>query len=232
MATRHKRREPKKVTLGKVASQARESRIRSSIVPKPTGTRKQTVFTRRGEELQARNPDLSRIPLTPSNLSKFKPDLRRDVAGRALGALSDMRDKGISFTEAASRWHLNRRTFRKYARSGLHTLPSTGRVRSKKTDRVHYLFFKPTTKPGKYDPVETKSLKERQTYVQWRVALDAAKGGDSEKMEEFIAEYGHSPLIGGVRLPTSVHEIQKISDALAEEGTKFEGPYRVSGSPS
>jgi hypothetical protein len=133
-----------------------------------------------------------------------------------------MRYYGLSFTGAAKRWHLDARTFRQHARSGLRTLQS-GRVKALNHDRIRYGFEKPTTKPGQYHPVETRSLAERQLYVQWRVAVEAAGKDDWSQIDAFPK----NTFLGGVRLPTGRHEVQRILEALAEEGAPFEGPYRV-----
>jgi hypothetical protein len=137
------------------------------------------------------------------------------------------RDPDLSFSEAARKWHLNRRTFRAHAKSGLRTTKS-GRVKSTPNDRIRYTFYKPTTKPGEYDPVTTKSRDERRVYVQWRIALEAAGKGDFSLIDDFPK----GTFIGGVRLPTGHREIQKIVEALEQEGSKFEGSYRVGARPA
>src|SRR2546425_8330543 len=74
------------------------------------GTRKQTVFMRRGEELQARSPDLSRFrsPLGPIDPAK----LSRDTRTRIVNAVNEWRENpDWSLSKVAKRWHLDTRSF-------------------------------------------------------------------------------------------------------------------------
>jgi hypothetical protein len=134
-----------------------------------------------------------------------------------------MRNNGLSFSKAARKWNIHRDTFRSHAKTGLRQLKS-GRIVATEKDRIKNTFSKPTTRPGEYHDIVTRNREERQLYAQWRVALDAATHGDWT----FIDAYPKDVSIDGVRLPTSQLEIQKIIEALETEGSKFEGPYRVS----
>jgi hypothetical protein len=207
-----KRRERQKVTRRKAASDAHlKSRIRASSVRR-TSTKINVLDARR---------------TSLASPQQHPPNLDRDLRGRALGALTDMRNHGLSFSKAARKWNIHRDTLRSHAKSGLRTLKS-GRIVATEKDRIRNTFSKPTTQPGEYHEVTTRNREERQLYAQWRVALDAAARGDWTLIDTFPK---HAE-INGVRLPTSRPEIQKIIEALEEEGSKFEGPYRVRGAQS
>jgi hypothetical protein len=203
-----KRRERQKVTRRKAASDARpKSRIGVSSVHR-TST---TINVLDAHQARLASPQ------------QHPPDLGRDVHGRTLGALADMRNNGLSFSKAARKWNIHRDTFRSHAKSGLRQLKS-GRIVATDKDRIRNAFSKPTTQPGEYHEIVTRNREERRLYAQWRVALDAAAHGDWT----LIDAYPKAVSIDGVRLPTSQLEIQKIIEALEKEGSKFEGPYRVS----
>lgn len=146
-----------KVSRSKVASDARRNTKTQSktIVPSYRPSHKKAYNPARV------TPPVSKHIKLPSGQTVFRPDLRGSSAERSLGALRYMRQSGLSFSEAAKVWHLDRRTFRKHAKSGLRNL-KTGRIGALAGDRIHYTFQKPTTKAGIYQPVVTRSLKERQ----------------------------------------------------------------------
>jgi hypothetical protein len=59
-------------------------------------------------------------------------------------------------------------------------------------------------------------------------ALNAAGRRDFSKMNKFP----RGLVIGGVRLPTGIYEIQRIVEALAEVEAPYEGLYRSIAKPS
>jgi hypothetical protein len=96
------------------------------------------------------------------------------------------------------------------------------------SDRLRQTLYIPGTEPGEEIPVRTSNSSERQTLGKWMAALNYAGRGDFSRIRAFPR--GQS--IGGVTLPTSDHEIQRILDALAEAESPFEGLYRTIAGPS
>jgi hypothetical protein len=207
-----------KGTLGKVASNARKYRT-ETIVPQSS---------RRGKSVRVTPPVDSKHIKLPSGQTVFRPDLRGSSAERSLGALRYMRQHDLSFSQSAKVWRLDPRTFRKYAKSGLRSLKD-GHIKALAKDRIRYVFDKPgaVKKSGRYilefKLIETRSLDERRTYVQWSVALEQAAKGNWEPMDEFPK----GTVIDGTLLPTNRFQVQAILEALEHAGAKFEGPYRV-----
>jgi hypothetical protein len=190
--------------------------------------KRQKVTSTRSTKTRSKGRGASPYIKLPDGQQAFVPDLRGSSAERSLGALRYMRQfSSLTFSEAAKIWHLKPNTFHKYARSGLRTLKS-GRVKALAQDRIHYTFQKPTTRAGVYQSIVTRSLKERQIYAQWFIAVQAASGGDFSKIDAFPKNV----FIDGVRLPTGHFEVQKIVEALEREGAKFAGPYRVGAAQS
>lgn len=214
-----------------MASRRKRERSRSSGGhPEPKSARKtrtKDIVSRssRGSK-PARTPDLSRFrsPLGPIDPAK----LSRDTRSRVINALNEGREHpNFSFSKLAKRWHLDPRSFYRHAKQAIRT-DASGYVRVRPNDRLRVVLQIPTTKPGEYQTIVTRSSKERQQLGEWWAALNEAKDGKFARLNTFPK----NTFIDGVRLPTSPYEVQKLLDALEAEGSKFAGPYRVSGSQS
>lgn len=200
-----------RVTPGKGRSTGqRSSRIRKSIVPRSTGGRKSNARYRLSG-------------LTPRSLS---------ARSRAIQVLRDLRsDPSLTFSQAAENRGVDPSTIHKYVNSALRK-DDSGRVVARPSDSLRETLFIPSTKPDDRIPVPTKNNKERQLVGQWHKALNAAGKGDFAALRAFILEHGNSPFVGGVRLPTSAFQIQKLLEAQAESDAKLEGPYRTLARPA
>jgi hypothetical protein len=171
-------------------------------------------------------PDLSRFrsPLGPIDPAK----LSRDTRSRVINALNEGREHpNFPFSTLAKRWHLDPRSFYRHAKQAIRT-DASGHVRVRPSDHLRLVLQIPTTKPGEYQTIVTRSSKERQQLGEWWAAMNEARAGKFARLNAFPK----NTLIDGVRLPTSPYEVQKLLDALEAEGSKFAGPYRLSGSPS
>jgi hypothetical protein len=138
-----------------------------------------------------------------------------------------LRDPSITFTQAARNREVDRRTVRKYFGVALQR-DSSGRIKVRPSDRLRQTLYIPGTEPGEEIPVPTSSSHERQLLGKWMAALNHAGRGDFSRIHAFPR--GQS--IGGITLPTSDYEIQRILDALAEAESPFEGLYRSIAGPS
>jgi len=137
------------------------------------------------------------------------------------------RDPNLTFTQAAANRGVDRYTVHKYVDAALRT-DSSGKIKARPTDHLCETLYIPGTKPDKSIPIRTKSNKERQLVGQWHTAKNAAANGDFS----LIRAFPKNTFVGGVRLPTSPFEIQKILTAEAEAETKLEGPYRTLARPA
>jgi hypothetical protein len=147
---------------------------------------------------------------------------------RSFQVLRDMeRNPSLAFTKAARNREVDPRTVQKHVRSGLQK-DSSGRIKVRPNDRLRQTLFIPGTDPGEEIPVPTSSSHERRLLGKWMAALNYAGRGDFSRIRAFPR--GQS--IGGVSLPTSDYEIQRILDALAEAESPFEGLYRTIAGPS
>jgi hypothetical protein len=138
-----------------------------------------------------------------------------------------LRDPSLSLTQAARKRDVDRRTVRKYFGAALQK-DSSGRIKVRPNDRLRQTLYIPGTAPGEEIPVPTSSSHERRLLGKWMAALNYAGRGDFSRIRAFP----RSQSIGGVSLPTSDHEIQRILDALAEAESPFEGLYRTIAGPS
>jgi len=154
----------------------------------------------------------------------------RKLSARERSALvrRDMlKDPSLSLAQAARNRDVDRRTVRKYFGAALQK-DSSGRIRVRPNDRLRQTLYIPGTEPGEEIPVPTSSSHERRLLGKWMAALNYAGRGDFSRIRAFPR--GQS--IGGVTLPTSDYEIQRILDALAESESPFEGLYRTIAGPS
>jgi hypothetical protein len=210
----------------KRSSIRRPSEARRSNHPQRAKSGKRSgssISTPRPAHKPARSPDLSRFrsPLGPVDPYK----LARDTRTRVVNALGEWRDNPkLSFSEVAKRWHLDTRSFHKYGKQALRTT-QTGRVKPLPNDPIRETLYIPSTKPGEYQDIVTRSRQERQILGEWWAAFNEFRAGKFARIDAFPK----NTFIDGVRLPTSHYEIQQIADALAQEDSKFAGPYRVSG---
>ena len=138
-----------------------------------------------------------------------------------------LRDPSLSLTQAARNRDVDPRTVRRHFGPALQK-NSSGRIKVRSSDRLRQTLYIPGTEPGEEIPVRTSNSSERQTLGKWMAALNYAGRGDFSRIRAFPR--GQS--IGGVTLPTSDHEIQRILDALAEAESPFEGLYRTIAGPS
>jgi hypothetical protein len=138
-----------------------------------------------------------------------------------------LRNPSLTFTQASRNRGIDPRSVRKQLGSALRK-DSSGRIVPRGTDRFRQILYIPTKKPGVRSSVPTKDSRERQLVGQWMEAVNAAGRGDWSKLKKFP----RGQVIGGVRLPTGTHEVQLISNALAEEEAPYEGLYRSIARPS
>jgi hypothetical protein len=227
-----KQRGHQKVSRLKVASDARRKKSRSSKSVRDTSTRvnvKQrndhssshyTDFTSGGGRVtpQDVNPRFQ-APLGPIDPAK----LYRGTRDRVIGALGELRSNPkLSFSKVASRWHIDTRTLHRHAKSALRT-DNSGRIHARPNDRIQVVMQIPTTKPGEYRAIVTRSSKERKLLGEYWAAINDAKAGKIARLNAFPK----NTFIDGTRLPTGRFEVQKLLEALESEGSKFAGPYRV-----
>jgi hypothetical protein len=142
--------------------------------------------------------------------------------GKSLNVLSDMlRNPSLTFTRATLKRGVDRRSARKDLGSALGK-DHSGRIKARRSDRIRFTLHIPSVIPDVPIPVSTKNYRERQLVGQWMDALNDAGRDDFSKIDRFP----RGQVIGGVRLPTSRDEIQRILDAMAETENPFEGLYR------
>jgi hypothetical protein len=158
-------------------------------------------------------------PLGPIDSAK----LSRDTRDRVIGALGELRSNPkLSFSKAAQRWHVTTRSLHRHAKSALRT-DNSGRIHARPNDRIRIAMQIPTTKPGEYRTIVTRSSKERRLLGEYWAVINDAKAGKFARLNAFPK----NTFIDGTRLPTGRFEIQKLLEALEAEGSKFAGPYRV-----
>ena len=158
------------------------------------------------------------------------PRRQREATARkgALNVLADMRrNPSLTLTQAARTREVDPRSVQKHVGSALRK-DSSGRIRARASDRFRQTLYIPSSKPGVSIPVPTRNSRERQLVGRWMAAINAAGRGDFSKLKRFP----HAQLVGGVRLPTGTHEVQRILRALAEEEAPFEGLYGSLAQPS
>jgi len=163
-------------------------------------------------------------PRFQTSLGPIDPlKLSRGTRDRVIGALGELRlNPKLSFSEAAKRWHVTTRTLHRHAESALRT-DNSGRVHARPNDRVQVVMQIPTTRPGEYQTLVTRSSKERRQIGEWWAAINDAKAGKFARLNAFPK----NTFIDGTRLPTGRFEAQRLLEALESEGSKFAGPYRV-----
>jgi len=147
---------------------------------------------------------------------------------RAAQVHSDMlRNPSLSFAKAARKRKVDPRTVLHHFGSDFGK-DSSGRFKARSIGRQRQTLFIPWFEPGQEIPVPTKDARERRLIGRWMTALNAAGRGDFSKMDKFP----RNETIGGVRLPTSKKEVQRILQALAEKASPYEGLYRTLARPS
>lgn len=131
------------------------------------------------------------------------------------------RDPNLSFSRAAADRGVSPKSRHAYLKN-LFYRDASGRILPKKSDRYREALFIPTKQAGQFTEVRTKDSSERSLVGQWLSAIRAAAGGDFSK----ISAFPKNKIVGGVRLATSPGEVQRIVEAMAESGGRYEGPYR------
>jgi len=160
--------------------------------------------------------------------AKSRKERQAATRSRAIQVKGDMlRNPSLTFTQAARNRDVDPRSVRKQLSSVLFK-DSSGRIKARSSDRFHETLHIPSTQPGVSIPNPTKSRRERRLVGRWMAALNDAGRGDFSKIRKFPK--GQS--VGGVRLPTDIHEVQRILNALAEEESPYEGLYRTLARPS
>jgi hypothetical protein len=131
------------------------------------------------------------------------------------------RDPTLSFSRTSKSRGVSPKSRRTYLKNLFYKDPS-GRIRPRTSDRYRETLYIPTSQPGKLIEISTKNSHERSLVGQWIVAISDAASGDFSKIQAFPKDQ----VVGGVRLPTSPDEVQRIVEAMAESGERYEGPYR------
>ena len=92
------------------------------------------------------------------------------------------------------------------------TKDSSGRFKARSIGRKRQTLFIPWFEPGQEIPVPTKDARERRLLGRWMAALNTAGRSDFSKIDKFP----RNTSIGGVTLPTSRKDVQRLLEALAE----------------
>src|ERR1700736_4713050 len=139
-------------------------------------------------------PGRFRSPLGP--VDPFK--LSRDTRTRVINALGEWRENpNFTFSQIARRWHLDTRSFYRHAKHALR-IDGSGRVHAWSNDRIQLAQQIPTTEPGEYRIIITRSYKERKLLGEWWAAINDAKAGRFARLHAFPK----NTFIDGTRLPT------------------------------
>lgn len=170
------------------------------------------------------SPSLDRKPTPKRHQSKHivsphdtshKSQSNEEVFYKGLHVTADLRrDPTLSFTQAARNREIDPRSILRHKRLGPHFLQDRpgGKIRVTKSDRLHMTMWIPSTQPGVLTPIETKGNKQRQLVARWKSAIDKFAAGDASEIRAFP----RGQFVGGVRLPTSAFEVQRIVEAMAE----------------
>ena len=105
---------------------------------------------------------------------------------------------------------------------------SSGRIKARAIVPSRQTLYIPWFEPGEEMPVPTKSRSERLLVGRWMADLNAAGRGDFSKIDKFPK----NKVIGGVRLPTKIADIQRILNSLAQRESPYERLYRTLARPS
>jgi len=90
---------------------------------------------------------------------------------------------------------------------------------------LHATLQIPSTQPDVLIPLHTKSSKERYLVGEWFASINEAARGDFERLNRFP----HGIVIDGVQLPTEIHEVQQILEAMESAESPFERLYATAG---
>ena len=150
----------------------------------------------------------------------------QSARSKSFHVLSDLRrDPTLTLTQAAKNREVSVRSVRKYIGSQLRQDRRGARIRVTKSDRLRATLHIPSTKPDILIPIRTKRSKERQLIGEWQASLNEAARGEFNRLKRFPK----GVVIGGVRLPTDAHEVQKILEAMEGAETPFERLYEMGG---
>jgi hypothetical protein len=144
---------------------------------------------------------------------------------KSIHVLSDLRrDPELTFTQAAKNREISPSSVWRCVGSELKEDPS-GRIRATKSDRLRATLHIPSTKPDVLIPIHTKSSSERQLVGEWFASINEAARGDFDRLNRFPNDI----VIDGVQLPTDVHEVQQILEAMESAESPFEQLYVMAG---
>lgn len=154
--------------------------------------------------------------------TRLSPRRKVGTRERLFQVASDMRrNPTLSYSRAAADRGVSRKSRHAHLRN-LFYRDASGRIRPRTSDRYRETLYIPTSQPGQLIEVNTKNSHERSLVGQWFVAINDAARGDFSKIKAFPRDQ----VVGGVRLPTSTDEVQRIVEAMAESDERYEGPYR------
>jgi len=176
---------------------------------------------------------VSKTAASKRRKTKKKPSRKNSLSktstyNRSSKVHQDMlRNSSLSFAQAIRMRKIDGRTVLHHFRSEFEK-DSSGRIKACPKGRKRQTLYIPGFEPGQQIPVPTNNATERRVVGRWMAALNTARRGDFSKMDRFP----RNKSIGGVRLPTSRNEVQRILRALAETKSPFEGLYRTLARPS
>jgi hypothetical protein len=215
---------------GKGSSGAK-NKSRTSTIPRSSRQSKKTVFTRRGEELQSRNPAKSDLRDYLRTNWRNLPDRSRSSRTRAFNVLADLRraeeqGRKLTFSQAVKDHDTTSRNVKRWLGSEFRQERPGGKIAFSQSDSRKYTLYIPNTKGERRVPVRTGSSKDREITGQWLTAAAFHSRGEPERMEAFIKKHGHAPIVAGVRLPTGDYELGKISKNIDNWREVFEQFYK------
>jgi hypothetical protein len=165
-------------------------------------------------------------PVKPVFSKRKLPERSQSARSQGFAVLRKIRE-GQSLTAALKDSGTTRPTFLRYFGSELRT-DSSGRIHPRsKSDSKRETLLIPNSEGGR-TPVPTRGSSERKRVGEWMAALNAAGDGDFSLIRAFPKRL----FIGGVRLPTSDYEVQRILEALEDREEPYEGLYRTLARPS
>jgi hypothetical protein len=165
---------------------------------------------------------------TKKKSSSWSSPRKSSTFTRASHVYRDMLgDRSLSFAQTTRKRKVDPRTVLRHFGSDFEK-DSSGRIKARPKGRRRQTLYIPAFEPGQETPVPTKNASEKRILGRWMAALNAAGRGDFSKIDKFP----RNKVIGGVLLPTSRKDVQRILEALAEKESPFEGLYRTLARPS
>ena len=140
--------------------------------------------------------------------------------------LSDLRrDPKLSLAQVAKNREVSTRSAWKYIGSQLKRARPGGRIHVTKSDRLRATLNIPSTKPDVLIPIHTKSSRERYLVGEWFASINEAARGDFNRLNRFPK----ATFIDGIRLPTGIHEVQRILEVMESAENPYERLYVIAG---